>query len=231
MFAFVLLFAATMHASAQSEATIKNRFALGGEFKIKTSDRSSEEDYARGQLGPGLLLRFGTPKEGWGFHWMAGYGYTKLIKRYSVSTDVLGGYAFGTIKISDPAAAAYRQMLGVPSAEANATNAIVLKPEIGVWYDVTRKLYVNVNAGYMVARPDVEIATAASIDRRKARADQFILEAGRSTRSFGHAERLVERAIASARIARPHAVSASTCGHSVSIPTPFRKIERRITRK
>ena len=178
LFAFVLLFAATTHASAQSEATIKNRFALGGEFKIKTSDRSSEEDYARGQLGPGLLWRFGTPKEGWGFHWMAGYGYTKLITRYSVSPDVLGGYAFGAIKISDPAASAYRQMLGVPSAEANATNAIVLKPEIGVWYDVTRKLSVNVNAGYMVARPDVEIATAAGIDRRKARADQFILNSG-----------------------------------------------------
>ena len=54
----------------------------------------------------------------------------------------------------------------------------MLKPEIGFWYDCTRKVYVNVNAGYMVARPDVEVITAAGTDVRKARADQFILKVG-----------------------------------------------------
>ena len=193
-------------AAAQKESPDKNRFAIGGEFKIKTSDRSSQEDYARGQLGPGLLWRFGTSKGGWGFHWglnwyavklerpiggqatelgelhvrplMAGYGYTRLIRRYSITTAVLGGYAAGSIKISDPAVAAYRRTLGVPSAEANATNTFVLKPEIGVWYDLTKKVYINVNAGYMIARPDVIIETAAGADRRTARADQFVLKAG-----------------------------------------------------
>ena len=193
-------------ASAQDEAKLENRFAIGGEFKIKTSDRASQEDYARGQLGPGLLWRFGDAKPGWGFHWglnwyavklerpiggsvtelgelhvrpiMAGYGYTKVIRRYSVTADVLGGYAFGSMTLSDPAVAAYRRALGVSSAEATATNTLVLKPEIGAWYDVTKKVYVNVNAGYMMARPDVSIVTAAGIDRRKARADQFILKVG-----------------------------------------------------
>jgi hypothetical protein len=203
---FVLLLAPATYAGAQGDTQAKNRFALGGEFKIKTSDRASEQDYARGQLGPGLLWRFGSPKSGWGFHWglnwyavklerpiggavtelgelhvrpfMAGYGYTSVIKRYAITADVLGGYAIGSINISDPAAAAYRRTLGVPGAEANATNTLVLKPEIGVWYDVTKKVYVNVNAGYMIARPDVEIVTAAGSDMRKARADQFILKVG-----------------------------------------------------
>lgn len=193
-------------AWAQQEDQLKNRFAIGGEFKIKTSDRASQEDYARGQLGPGLLWRFGDAKPGWGFHWglnwyavklerpiggsaielgelhirpiMAGYGYTKVIRRYSVTADVLGGYGFGTMTISDPALAAYRRTLGVASAEANATNTIVLKPEIGVWYDVTKKVYVNVNAGYMMARPDVSIVSSAGVDMRKARADQFIVKVG-----------------------------------------------------
>ena len=66
----------------------------------------------------------------------------------------------------------------MPSAEANATNTLVLKPEIGVWYDITRRVFLNVNAGYMMARPDVEIVTAVSTERRKARADQFILKVG-----------------------------------------------------
>ena len=195
-----------MSASAQDETPPKNRFALGGEFKIKTSDRASQEDYARGQLGPGLLWRFGDSKPGWGFHWglnwyavklerpiggvvtelgelhirpvMAGYGYTYRIGKYAITADVLGGYANGTIKISDDAASAYRRALGVATAEANATNTIVLKPEIGMWYDVHKKVYLNINAGYMMARPDVEIVTSVGVDKRKARADQFILKVG-----------------------------------------------------
>jgi hypothetical protein len=205
-FAICLLICPAAAASAQDDAPEKNRFALGAEFKVKTSDRASQEDYARGQLGPGLLWRFGTSKPGWGFHWglnwyavklerpvggsvvelgelhirpiMAGYGYTYRIRRYAITADVLGGYAIGTIKISDPASAAYQRAQGVSSAEANATNTLVLKPEIGVWYDVTRKLYVNLNAGYMMARPDVEIVTTAGVDKRKARADQFIVKVG-----------------------------------------------------
>ena len=206
MLATVLLLLTSRGALAQADAPPENRFALGAEFKIKTSDRASQEDYARGQLGPGLLWRFGEAKPGWGFHWglnwyavtlerpigdsvielgelhirpiMAGYGYTRKIREYSITADVLGGYGFGTIKISDPAKAAYRRVLGVTEAEANATNTLVLKPEIGVWYDMTQKVYVNVNAGYMLARPDVEVVTTAGNFRRKARADQFILKVG-----------------------------------------------------
>lgn len=192
--------------TTEAEKPRKNRFALGGEFKVKTSDRASQEDYAHGQLGPGLLWRFGTSKPGWGFHWglnwyavklerpiggdvtelgelhvrpvMAGYGYTHVFRRHSITADVLAGYAIGSIKISDPASAAYRRTLGVPSAEANASNAIVLKPEIGMWYDLTKKVMINVNAGYMMARPTIEIVTAASTDVRTARADQFIIKVG-----------------------------------------------------
>jgi hypothetical protein len=206
LLAFSLVIAPVGHAAAQDEATIKNRFALGAEFKIKTSDRASQEDYARGQLGPGLLWRFGTPKAGWGFHWglnwyavklerpiagsvtelgelhvrpfMAGYGYTRLIRRYSISADVLGGYALGSITLSDPAIDAYKRALDMPGATASATNTLVLKPEIGMWYDVNKKVYLNVNAGYMMARPDVKVVTAAGTDVRKARADQFILKVG-----------------------------------------------------
>jgi hypothetical protein len=201
-----LAIAAVGRASAQGEAPIENRFALGAEFKIKTSDRASEQDYARGQLGPGLLWRLGTPKAGWGFHWglnwyavklerpiagsvtelgelhvrplMAGYGYTHLIGRYSIAADVLGGYAIGSITLSDPAIDAYRHALGVPGATASATNTLVLKPEVGVWYDVNKRVYLNVNAGYMMARPDVTVETAAGRDVRKARADQFVLKVG-----------------------------------------------------
>ena len=109
---------------------------------------------------------------------MAGWGYTHLIRRYSITADVLGGYALGSMTISDPAIDGYRRMLGVQTVTASATNTLVVKPEIGVWYDFTRKAYLNVNAGYMMARPDVTITTSARTDLRKALADQFIVKVG-----------------------------------------------------
>ena len=193
-------------ALAQDVAPRKNRFALGVDFKVKATDHSSQEDYARGELGPGLLWRFGTSKNGWGFHWglnwyavklerpiggavtelgqlhlrpiMAGYGYTRTNRSYAITADVLGGYAFGSMTLGDPAVAAYQRSFGGPTATARATNAVVLKPEIGVWYDMHRRMYLNVNAGYMFARPDVTVVTDAVADTRTARADQFILKVG-----------------------------------------------------
>jgi hypothetical protein len=201
-FASLLLLAPISSAYSQTGG----RFAFGGEFKIKTSDRASNEDYAEGQLGPGFLWRFGHTRPGWGFHWglnwyavkiqrpvggaaielgelhvrplMGGYGYNWAIRRYSITADVLGGYAAGSMSLDAPAVDAYRRALGVSGATATASNTFVVKPEVGVWYDVNRRIGVNVNAGYMIARPDVTVATASGADFRTARADQFILKAG-----------------------------------------------------
>jgi hypothetical protein len=110
-------------------AQTNNRFAMGGEFKIRTSDHADTQDAPRAQLGPGLLWRFGHGREGWGFHWglnwyavdiersigglptelgqlhvrplMAGYGYTyAATRRLNITADVLGGYAIGSIKVA-----------------------------------------------------------------------------------------------------------------------------------
>jgi hypothetical protein len=54
------------------------------------SDRASQEDYARGQLGPGLLWRFGTPKGGWGFHWGLNWYAVKLER--PIGGNVTGTY-------------------------------------------------------------------------------------------------------------------------------------------
>ena len=190
----------------QASAQLLNGFALGMEFKVKTSDRASHEDYAEGQLGPGLLWRFGNPKQGWGFHWglnwygvtiqrpvggaeielgelhvrpiMAGYGYTKTLHHWSFTADVLGGYAIASIDLDGPAVDAYRRAFNVPGADASASNTFVLKPEFGMWYDLNNKFGINVNAGYMMARPDVTVTMATGTETRTVRADQFILKAG-----------------------------------------------------
>src|SRR3954470_18888375 len=119
--AMAVLTIATAALARPASAQTTNRFALGFDYIVGAPDRASKEDYARGQLGPGLLWRFGNAKPGWGFHWglnwyavklerpiggdvtelgelkvrplMAGWGYTKVIRRYSITADVLGGYA------------------------------------------------------------------------------------------------------------------------------------------
>ncbi len=194
-------------APLPATAQTNNRFAIGAEFAVRTSDHASQEDAARGQFGPGLLWRFGNGRPGWGFHWglnwyavdidrpiggrmtelgelrlrplMAGYGYTyRVTRRLNVTGDVLGGYAFGSIALAPTGIDAYQQRVGARSVSASASNTFVLRPGIGVWYDVNRKVGVNVSAGYMVARPDVVVNSTVGTDRRTARADQFSLKVG-----------------------------------------------------
>jgi hypothetical protein len=188
-------------------AQTNNKFAIGGDFKIRATDRASNDDYAHGRLGPGLLWRFGHGHEGWGFHWglnwyavdidrpigglvtelgelkvrpiMAGYGYSYRLKpRLSITGAVLGGYAFGSIGLVPSAVNAYERRLGSQSVTARASNTFVLKPELNVWYDLNKDFGLNVNAGYMIARPDVIVDTTTGQDKRTARADQFILKVG-----------------------------------------------------
>jgi hypothetical protein len=189
-------------ATAQTES----RFAIGGNFLIAASDQSSSEDRAHAEFYPELLWRFGDIQPGWGPHWglywyavdidrtvggaatmlgkvhirplMGGYGYTWLRGKNAISANMLAGYAFGTMKLADGAADAYRTRLGAQVTDSSASNTFVLRPEIDFWHDINKLFGFNLNVGYIIARPDVEIATSTGVDRRTARADQFQVRVG-----------------------------------------------------
>jgi hypothetical protein len=198
LFVGLIALGAASHASAQSEG----RFALGGDVVTKMAgDRD-----VRGHVSPGLLWRFGHGKPGWGFHWglnwfateldrsigggstefgklnvrpfMAGYGYTYKVGRASVTAAALAGYAIGSIEMTPVATDAYQDRLGARLVSADASNTFTAKPEIGVWYDINQKIGLNMNAGYIVARPNVTVRSSLGEDRRGIRADQFILRVG-----------------------------------------------------
>jgi hypothetical protein len=192
--------------AAPARAQVNSRFAAGADFTIAASDRDPSQDHARSQLFPEPLWRFGTTDPGWGVHWglnwyevdidrpvggattvlgelhvrpiMAGYGYTWIKGRNAVTADLLGGYAFGSLSLSPAAADAYRTRTGVQATDADASNTFVLKPEIGIWHDINHLLGLNINVGYMVARPEVRVTTTAGVDARTARADQFLVKIG-----------------------------------------------------
>jgi hypothetical protein len=201
-FAAVLLVLVSSAASAQENS----RLAAGVDFLIAASDHASAEDHAQNQFLPEPVFRFGRTDPGWGvrvgLNWytvdldrpvggapaalgelhirpiMAGYGYTWARGKNAITTSLLGGYAFASMDLADGAPAAYRSRLGVQATDADAANLFVLRPEIDFWHDINKLFGLNVNIGYIVARPDVTVLTSAGPDKRTARADQFQIRVG-----------------------------------------------------
>ena len=53
-----------------------------------------------------------------------------------------------------------------------------MRPQVSLWRNVSRKVGVNVSAGYMIARPTFTVSTTLGEERQRVRADQFILKIG-----------------------------------------------------
>ena len=202
----LVAFLFTAAVARPADAQINSRFAVGGEFTVAATDHASTEDHAHSTFLPGILWRFGATDPGWGFHWglnwyavdidrpiggtstvlgelrvkpiMAGYGYTWIIKKNAITADLLGGYAFAKMALAGTAIDAYRSRMGAQATDATASNTFVLKPEFAVWHDINKSLGLNINVGYMLARPEVTVATSNGSDVRTARADQFLVKVG-----------------------------------------------------
>ena len=200
----VLLLSSATTTLAQSDSS----FAIGGQFTI----RNPAMQGARGSADVGLLWRIGHGGTGWGWKWsfnwfstdldrmigprqielgelkvrpfMAGYGYRYLIDGVSVELNTTGGYALTSIRMTPAAVDAYRDVLGAGSASADVANTFVIRPEVGIWFDLTRNIGVNVNAGYMIARPRLTIHTSIGDESQRIRADMFSVKIGMAYRVF-----------------------------------------------
>lgn len=103
---------------------------------------------------------------------MGGYGYTVVNGRWAITGDVLAGYAFTSFKLTAPS------VDGAGPATVDSANAFTAKPEINVWYDVSDKVGINLNSGYIFARPTLSIATPSGISTRPFHADVFMFGVG-----------------------------------------------------
>jgi hypothetical protein len=185
-------------ASAQS----KNRFALGGEFGARQPIASE----ATGGQDISLLWRIGHEATGWGWDWglnwyssdvtsriggtktplgelhvrpiMAGYGYTYVIKRVAIYGEALGGYSFASLGLTAAATDAYRDRLGLRATSVDVSNPWVVKPEVGLWIDLTNRFGVNVSARYILARPTITVHTSGPDDVIPFRADTVMWKFG-----------------------------------------------------
>jgi len=183
-------------------AQVDNRLAVGVSGGIVGAPDEHVDGHAR--LGP--LVRIGTGEDGWagkiGFNWYAadiqedisethrafgrlrirpfmfGYGYTRGFGRLSLTTAMMGGFAFTSFRLDPEFADDYRAALGVTDLDDDPSHPFVLKPEASVWFDLSRTFGLNVNTGYMIARPTVTLRSEALEDRRSINADAFMLNIG-----------------------------------------------------
>ena len=192
---------ATMTA-APVFAQENGRFALGGNFGVRTATDSS----AAGAKGVGLLWRFGQSHEGWGWHYglgwygtdvswdianqkaelgrlgvkpiVGGYGYTHVMGKTSVTGNVLGGYAFTSLRQDDTFADSVLARLGGSTVAIDASNTFVVRPGVSAWYNVNEKIGINVSGNYMMARPKVTVTSSGGTDVRRLQADMFTIKVG-----------------------------------------------------
>jgi hypothetical protein len=193
-----LLCAGVSNVSAQTG----NRVAIG----VSLSPKVAPDGDSRGGAGIGFLWRLGHGSEGWGWkyslNWysaeidqpigaqrlefghlrvrpfLGGYGYTKMIGRYKLSANLMGGYAFNSFELRPGANDAYRQQFNAQGVDTDVSNTFVLKPETSLWFDVNDKIGLTVGAGYMIARPAVTVLSSAGRDKRRVNADMFMFKVG-----------------------------------------------------
>ena len=199
-----LLLTSATTTLAQSDSSI----AIGGQLTI----RDPMMGRAHGGTDVGLLWRVGHAGTGWGWDWalnwfstdldkmigprvvdfgelkvrpfMLGYGYKYVIDGVSVELNAMGGYAFTSIRMAPSAADAYRDVVGARSVSVDAANTFVMRPEVGAWFDLSKTIGVNVNAGYMIARPRLTIRSSLGTESQRIRADMFSIKIGMVYRLF-----------------------------------------------
>lgn len=198
---FLIFFAA---AAAPAAAQSAGKVAVGGAVGTRFAASST---VGGDHFGGSLLWRFGHSKEGFGWEWglnwfssdvdhafggapafdlgdlrirpfMVGYGYTRLIGPTAIKGSVQGGYAFTSFEAEPSAAGVYQARLGAQSLSTDVSNTFVVRPQVCIWHDLSRKVGVNVTAGYMIARPTLTVSTTLGEERERVRADMFMLKMG-----------------------------------------------------
>lgn len=190
-------------SACDARAQTDSRLAVG--LSVTAGVPSSLD--TEGSAVVGFELRIGHEQQGWGsqyslFGWfdagihqpiatqlvdfgklrvrpiMAGYGYTWIRGRAAITADVVGGYSLNSFELGSAAMTEYIQRLGAIHVDSEATNALAIKPEIHVWYDLNPRFGLKLNGGYLVARPSVVIRSSLGEDVRPIRADTFLLTMG-----------------------------------------------------
>src|SRR5581483_4597645 len=160
----LMLAVSALPAAAQTKGKISLGWEIGPMIPVDSSAGGSSEF--------GLVWRLGRYDSGWAPHWglnwyetdltrtvdgtpvtlgnlhvrpiTAGYGYTLVSGRWTMIADVLGGVAFTSMSMAQPAVDVYRR-IGAQNASVDVSMTWVLRPEAMVWYDLNKDFGLVVN--------------------------------------------------------------------------------------
>lgn len=107
---------------------------------------------------------------------MFGVSYTLGSERVSVAPSIVGGPSFNSLTITDTGAAA-----GVP---VEVDNSLAWRPGVSVWFEVNRRLALNVSAGYVVTRLHITVLEGSRLEKRSERGDTPVAHAGLAYKLF-----------------------------------------------
>lgn len=185
-----------------------NSLAVG----VNVTLRAASDSSVSAQDSIGIRWRLGHGQTGWGWSWglnwytthlqrrigertvdlgklrirpfLVGYGYTYAIsERLAVRADVLAGPAYSSFTMTPEADDAYHA-LPAHSIRSHTEVTAVVKPEAGLWLDLSRRVGVSVDFGYIVARPMLTVESSIGRDARRVRADSFLAGVGVVYRIF-----------------------------------------------
>lgn len=157
---------------------------VGGVLSLPSGD-----DLGNG-VGVGPIIRL-RPRNGWGpsvgFGWtrtpidqgladlvvrpiMGGVEYGVSRGRMATALSLVGGYAFNSLAVDDGRVG--------PGRAIAVGNSLAFRTGVGVWYDITPRVGLNVFAGYRVTRPRATFASDTDITTRRLDADTVLLSVG-----------------------------------------------------
>jgi hyperosmotically inducible protein len=108
---------------------------------------------------------------------MAGLSYTFGTDRLSVSPGIVGGVAFNSLSITETGAVG-----GALAVEVD--NGLAWRPGVSVWFDASRRLAVNISAGYVVTTLDLTVLDAGRLAKQHTSGNTLMLRGGLAYKVF-----------------------------------------------
>lgn len=101
---------------------------------------------------------------------MGGVEYGVERGRLSYGVSLVGGYAFNTLRTDDTQAG--------PGRAIGIDNSLAARAGVGMWYDLTPRVGLNVFLGYRVTRPRVTFASDTDVTTHRLNGDAVVLSVG-----------------------------------------------------
>ena len=101
---------------------------------------------------------------------MAGLNYNLISGRATIGAGVVAGYSFNSLKVETERAG--------PGRAIAVSNSFVVQPKLDVWLDVTRRIGITLQAGYLVSRPKVTFGSDDVVTAERVRVNAVVLSAG-----------------------------------------------------